>query len=106
MSEPTPIDRLADFVPSLTRSRVVSCDGDTAVVEELGAARFLFFHRAIRLLVRVRERAAGRIDVGLVEGNMRVYRVSWELQPVDGGGERRIRSVSSWHGLSHFAKTI
>jgi carbon monoxide dehydrogenase subunit G len=84
---------LADFVPGLTRARVVSRDGDTVIVEQQGTASFLIFSQPIRLVVRVheqmreqmREQAPSRIDIGLVEGDMKVYRASWELVPQPGG---------------------
>jgi hypothetical protein len=54
-------------------------------------AGFLFFSRDIRLVVQVHERAPDRIDIRLVGGDMKVYRCSWELIPVDATGGTRIR---------------
>jgi carbon monoxide dehydrogenase subunit G len=81
----TDYDHLADFVPGLTRARVVSRDGDTVIVEQQGTASFLIFSQPIRLVVRVHEQAPSRIDIGLVEGDMKVYRASWELVSQPGG---------------------
>lgn len=81
----TDYDHLADFVPDLKSARVLSRDGDKVVVEQLGVARFLFFSHAIRLVVQVQERASDRIDISLVDGNMKIYRCTWELSPVAGG---------------------
>ena len=80
----TDYNHLADYLPNLHSTRVVSRNGDTVIVEQLGTARFLFFSRAIRLVVRVHERAPDRIDISLVDGDMKVYRASWELIPLAG----------------------
>jgi ribosome-associated toxin RatA of RatAB toxin-antitoxin module len=66
----TDYDHLADFVPGLKSARVLSRDGDRVVV------------------VAVHERAPDRIDVNLVSGDMRVYRCSWELTTLPGGGTK------------------
>jgi ribosome-associated toxin RatA of RatAB toxin-antitoxin module len=86
----TDYNHLADYLPNLTSTRVVSRSGDRAIVEQLGTARFLFFSRTIRLLVQVNERAPDRIDIGLIEGDMKVYRASWELSPVAGATGTRV----------------
>lgn len=82
----TDYEHLADYLPNLTSARVLSRDGDTVILEQLGTARFLFFSRPIRVVVQVHERAPDRIDVSLVEGDMKVYRARWELIPVSGAG--------------------
>jgi ribosome-associated toxin RatA of RatAB toxin-antitoxin module len=86
----TDYNHLADYLPNLTSTRVVSRNGDRAIVEQLGTARFLFFSRTIRLLVQVNERAPDRIDIGLIEGDMKVYRASWELSPMAGATGTRV----------------
>jgi ribosome-associated toxin RatA of RatAB toxin-antitoxin module len=82
----TDYDHLADFVPDLTSARVLSREGDKVIVEQLGAAHFLFFSHAIHLVTQVHEQAPDRIEVGLIEGDMRVYRCSWALSPAPGAG--------------------
>lgn len=82
----TDYDHMADFVPDLQSARVVSRNGDMVVIEQQGAARFLFFSHPIHLVVQAHEQAPHKIDVGLVDGDMRVYRCSWELVPLAGGG--------------------
>jgi ribosome-associated toxin RatA of RatAB toxin-antitoxin module len=86
----TDYNHLADYLPNLTSTRVVSRNGDTVIVEQLGVARFLFFSRTIRLVVQVNERAPDRIDIGLIEGDMKVYRASWELSPLTGAMGTRV----------------
>jgi len=77
---------LADFVPDLKSARVLSRDGTRIIVEQQGATRFLFFNRYIRLRVQVHEQAPDRIDVSLIDGDMKVYRCRWQLVPSSGGG--------------------
>jgi ribosome-associated toxin RatA of RatAB toxin-antitoxin module len=86
----TDYDHLADFVPDLQSARVLSRDGDKVVVEQLGTARFLFFSQPIHLVVRVHEQAPDRIDIGLVEGDMKVYRAGWTLVPLAGDGGTKV----------------
>ena len=89
----TDYDRMAEFVPDMHSARVLSRSGDTAVVEQLGVAHFLFFRRAIRLVVQVREQPISQIDISLVDGDMKVYNCTWKLVPVpDTGGTRVIYS--------------
>ena len=86
----TDYNHLADYLPNLKSTRVVSRNGGTVIVEQLGTARFLFFSRTIRLVVQVNERAPDRIDIGLIEGDMKVYRASWELRPLAGATGTRV----------------
>jgi len=86
----TDYKHLADYLPNLKSARVVSRDGDKVIVEQLGTARFLFFSQTIRLLVQVHERAPDRIDISLIDGDMKVYRASWELSPVVGATGTRV----------------
>lgn len=82
----TDYNRMAEFVPDLKSARVVSRSGDKVVIEQLGAVRFLFFSQPIRLVVQAHEQAPGRIDVTLIEGDMKLYRAAWELHPAAAGG--------------------
>ena len=86
----TDYNHLADYLPNLKSTRVLSRNGDTVIVEQLGAARFLFFSQPIRLVVQVNERAPDRIDIRLIEGDMKVYRASWELTPLAGATGTRV----------------
>ena len=86
----TDYNRMAEFVPDLRSARVVSRSGDLAVVEQFGSARLLFFRRDIHLVVQVREQPMTRIDVSQVDGDMKVYRCSWQLVPVPETGGTRV----------------
>ncbi|THC40012.1 SRPBCC family protein [Massilia sp. Mn16-1_5] len=86
----TDYDHLADYLPNLESTRVLSRNGDKLIVEQLGSAQFLFFSQPIRLLVQVHERAPDRIDISLIDGDMKIYRASWELRPLAGASGTRV----------------
>jgi ribosome-associated toxin RatA of RatAB toxin-antitoxin module len=86
----TDYERMPDFVPDLHSARVLSRSGGQVLLEQTGTARLLFFRRAIRLVVRVREQPFSQIDVSLVHGDMKVYRCSWRLVPVAATGGTRV----------------
>lgn len=86
----TDYEHLASYLPNLKSARVVSRNGERAIVEQLGTARYLFFSQTIRVVVLVHERAPDRIDISLIEGDMKVYRASWELTPLPGAAGTRI----------------
>jgi carbon monoxide dehydrogenase subunit G len=75
----TDYDHLAEVVPDLKSARVLARDGDKVMVEQVGA---------VRLVVLVHEQPPDKIDVSLIEGDMKVYRCSWELVALDNGGTR------------------
>jgi ribosome-associated toxin RatA of RatAB toxin-antitoxin module len=91
----TDYGHFADYLPNLTSVRVVSRNGDSAVVEQLGTARFLFFSQPIRLLVQVKERAPEQIDINLIDGDMKVYRASWKFTPLPGAAGTRVEYRAS-----------
>ena len=86
----TDYERMAEFVPDLHRTRVLSRSGDEAVIEQFGEARLLSLRREIRLVVQVREQPVSQIDISLVDGDMRVYRCTWRLVPVPETGGTRV----------------
>ncbi len=78
----TDYDRLAEFVPNLSRSQVSSSEGNERVVTQHGFAQFLFIRQNIDLVLHVTEQPMEAIDIRLVSGNMREYQARWELQAV------------------------
>jgi ribosome-associated toxin RatA of RatAB toxin-antitoxin module len=79
----TDYDRLAEFVPDLTSSRLVARDGDECIVAQEGFGQFLFIKQPIHLLVRVVETPPSTIQVTLVKGNMHEYSADWVLNAID-----------------------
>ena len=86
----TDYNRMAEFVPDLKSARVITRDGDKVTIEQHGAARLLFFSRDIHLVVLAHEQAPNKIEVSLVDGDMKVYRCSWELTPIAATGGTRV----------------
>jgi ribosome-associated toxin RatA of RatAB toxin-antitoxin module len=86
----TDYNHMADYVPDLKSARVVSRTGDKVLLEQHGAARLLFFSKDIRIVVEVHEQSPNKIDVSLVDGDMKVYRCSWELDPLGATGGTRV----------------
>jgi len=82
----TDYNRMAEYVPDLTSARIVSRNGDKVIIEQQGAVRLLFVSHPIRLVVQAHEQAPRKVDVTLVDGDMQVYRTSWELLPAAAGG--------------------
>jgi ribosome-associated toxin RatA of RatAB toxin-antitoxin module len=76
----TDYNRLAEFVPNLSRSQVSSSEGNERIVTQNGFAKFLFIRQNIDLVLHVTEKPMEAIDIRLVSGNMREYQARWELQ--------------------------
>jgi ribosome-associated toxin RatA of RatAB toxin-antitoxin module len=86
----TDYESMPDFVPDLQSARVLSRSGDDVVLEQNGTAHLLFFRRTIHLVVQVHEQPPSRIDISLVEGDMRIYQCSWRLVPLPETGGTRV----------------
>jgi ribosome-associated toxin RatA of RatAB toxin-antitoxin module len=80
----TDYGRFAEFVPGLHVSRVVSREGNKAVVEQKGAARFLFFSYPIEVRLAVTEHPRTRIESQAVAGNFREMRSVYGLESREG----------------------
>jgi ribosome-associated toxin RatA of RatAB toxin-antitoxin module len=86
----TDYERMPEFVPDMQASHVLSRNGNQAVLEQFGVARFLFIRRAIHLVVQVVEQPMSVIDIGLITGDMTIYNCRWELVPIPETGGTRI----------------
>ena len=85
---------LAEFIPGMSKSRVVSQKGGVTVVEQVGAARFLFVSIPIEVTVSSTERPPHAIDASLIKGNLKRLEGSYRIEPQAGG-----RMQLSWHGV-------
>ncbi|MEC4723613.1 SRPBCC family protein [Noviherbaspirillum sp. CPCC 100848] len=74
-------ERLADFVPDLESSRVLSRTGPVAIVEQVSRVGIMLMSYVVRMQVRIEERPMSAIDVSLISGDMRHYAVHWKLEP-------------------------
>ncbi len=85
----TAYERMPEFVPDMQSAKVLARNGNRVLLEQYGQAHFLFFTRHIHLIVNVSEEPMSRIDIVLVDGDMKVYHCRWELSTLpDNGGTR------------------
>ncbi|MBI3526886.1 MAG: SRPBCC family protein [Betaproteobacteria bacterium] len=67
----TDYDRLAEFVPGMRESRVVSRDGSNVVVDQRGEASLLFFTFPMRVRLAIEEYPHDRIVSNAISGNFK-----------------------------------
>jgi ribosome-associated toxin RatA of RatAB toxin-antitoxin module len=90
----TDYDHLAQFVPGLVSSRVVSRQGAQLVIEQRGWARIWMFSYPIRVTVTSYERPYQGIDVHLLQGNLRRLDGGYRIEPRPDGS-----TDLTWSGL-------
>jgi carbon monoxide dehydrogenase subunit G len=90
----TDFDRLAEFIPGMRSSRVVSREGEVSVVEQSGEARFLFVSYPIEVTLHSTERPPHVIEARLVKGNLKRLDGTYRVEPRDGG-----RMLLTWSGV-------
>jgi carbon monoxide dehydrogenase subunit G len=90
----TDYGRLAEFIPGMSRSRVVSRSGAVAVVEQVGEARFLFFGVPIEVTIASTERPPNLIEARMLKGTLRRLEGAYRIEPMAGG---RVRLT--WDGI-------
>lgn len=78
-------NNLAQFIPDISSSRVVSRDGDKVIVEQKGAVGFIFYRQPVDVTLSVLEEPPRRITARATSGNIRELETRYELQP-DGAG--------------------
>ncbi len=66
----TDYGRLAEFIPGMRRSRIVSYAGGAAVVEQVGEARFLFVTYPIEVTLSSVERPPDTIEAKMLKGSL------------------------------------
>jgi carbon monoxide dehydrogenase subunit G len=82
-------DRLAEFIPNLKSSRVVSRSAEGVVLEQQGEYSFLFFSRPVDVRLLVVESPPHRIVSRAIGGSFRDMSGVYELSPVPGGVKLR-----------------
>ena len=90
----TDYGRLAEFIPGMRRSRVVSQNGPVTVIEQSGDARFLFVSVPIEVTLSSTEKPPYVIDGSLLKGNLKKLDGSYRIEPQPGG-----RVLLTWHGV-------
>jgi carbon monoxide dehydrogenase subunit G len=90
----TDYGHLADFIPGLHRSRVLSRNGAVSVVEQSGEARFLFLSVPIEVTLASTEHPPNLIEARLLKGTLKRMDGAYRIAPRAGGG-----ALLSWTGL-------
>jgi ribosome-associated toxin RatA of RatAB toxin-antitoxin module len=84
----TAYDRYSSFIPDLVSTRILSRDGDRAVVEYRGSARFLWMVEPMTVRLEITETPQRLIESRLISGTVRDLRGRYELVRTDDGGSR------------------
>ena len=81
----TDYDRLAEFIPGMQESRVVSRDGSHVVIDQRGEASLLFFSLPMRVRLAIEEYPYDRIVSNAISGNFKQLHGVYQLQARDAG---------------------
>jgi ribosome-associated toxin RatA of RatAB toxin-antitoxin module len=79
----TDYDRLAEFIPGMGESRVVSRDGSNVVVDQRGEASLLFFTLPMRVRLVIEEYPYDRIVSNAISGNFKEMHGVYHLESRD-----------------------
>lgn len=90
----TDYGRLAEFIPGMRRSRVVSRSGAVTIIEQSGEARLLFFTFPLEVTLSSTERPPHVIEATLVRGNLKRLDGVYRIAPQGGG-----RMLLTWTGV-------
>jgi carbon monoxide dehydrogenase subunit G len=84
-------DHLAEFIPDMSVSRVLSREGNTVIVEQKGEFGVLFFHQPVELRLEIVETPRSTIVARAVGGSFREMSGRYDLDEI--GGRVRISYV-------------
>lgn len=90
----TDFNHLADFVPDMRESRVISGDGEPLRLRQLGVAHALLFEREVSVVLAVTMQPQQSIHFRAVSGNLRSMEGEWRLTPQTGGCQLQYIAVS------------
>ncbi len=92
----TDYNRLSEFIPGMTSSRVLEKRGNTLTIEQTGSASLWMFSYAIDVVVAVTEQPPNAITVNVVSGNLKQLEGGYQLKKIEGkDGEYLL----TWSGL-------
>ena len=78
-------DHLAQFIPDMKSSRVVSRDGNRVLVEQKGEFGFFFYRQPVDVMLEVVEEPRRRIDARRISGSILELETRYELEVSDAG---------------------
>ena len=76
----TDYDRLAEFIPGMLESRVVSRDGSNVVVDQRGETSLLFLTFPMRVRLAIEERPYDRVVSTAIAGNLKELHGVYHLE--------------------------
>ena len=85
----TDYGRLAEFIPGMQESRVVSRNGPHVVVDQRGEASFLFLTFPMRVRLAIEERPYDRVVSTAIAGNLKEMNGVYHLQSRGAGLQLR-----------------
>ncbi|MEO0868210.1 MAG: SRPBCC family protein [Cyanobacteria bacterium J06642_11] len=77
----TDYERLAEFVPNLTESRLLNRPDGGIRLEQIGAQCFLNFKFCARVILDMTETFPRELGFSMVEGDFKKFMGKWSLQP-------------------------
>ncbi|MEM9946807.1 MAG: SRPBCC family protein [Cyanobacteria bacterium P01_D01_bin.36] len=79
----TDYDHLADFIPSLTTSKVISQTDGRIRLEQIGAQCFLKIKFCARVVLEMTESFPHKVGFSMQEGDFKQFEGAWHLQPTE-----------------------
>lgn len=78
----TDYDHLADFIPNLAKSQRIQHPQGGIRIEQIGTESLLRLKFCARVVLDMVEHFPHQLDFNMVEGDFKVFRGSWLLQPL------------------------
>jgi ribosome-associated toxin RatA of RatAB toxin-antitoxin module len=79
----TDYEHLADFVPNLTSSKLLSNPEGRIRLEQIGTQCFLKFKFCARVVLEMTENFPSELGFSMKEGDFKQFEGAWKLQPTD-----------------------
>lgn len=92
----TDYDRLAEFVPGISQSRVLERRGSTSTVAQVGTAHLWFFTYRIEVVVESTEQPPDAIGIRLLKGNLKQLDGRYQIDKVEG---KEGEFLLTWSGV-------
>lgn len=102
----TDYEQLADFIPSLAKSRKIPHPQGGIRLEQVGTQCLLNFRFCARVVLDMVEKFPQSLDFKMVEGDFKSFSGSWQLQPIELDNQTATELRYSVLVLPHFAMPV
>jgi ribosome-associated toxin RatA of RatAB toxin-antitoxin module len=105
----TDYESLADFIPNLTKSRLLEHPNGGIRLEQIGSQRFLNLNFCARVVLDLEECFLKEINFRMIEGDFKGFSGSWCFQPYSFGdliGTELCYTIQVWPKLTMPLKII